>query len=63
VNNSIAIRPDNALVADLKVRQALLHGTNTKEIVETLFSPRYPQARSVIAHGSRLCGPVGQAGL
>jgi peptide/nickel transport system substrate-binding protein len=34
VNNSIAIRPDNALVADLKVRQALLHGTNTKEIVE-----------------------------
>ena len=49
VNNSIAIRPDNALVADLKVRQALLHGTNTKEIVETLFSPRYPQARSVIA--------------
>jgi peptide/nickel transport system substrate-binding protein len=49
VNNSIAIRPDNALVADLKVRQALLHGTNTKEIVQTLFSPRYPQARSVIA--------------
>ncbi|WP_373851760.1 TIGR04028 family ABC transporter substrate-binding protein, partial [Delftia acidovorans] len=49
VNNSVAIRPDNALVADLKVRQALLHGTNAKEIVETLFSPRYPQARSVIA--------------
>ncbi|WP_336692849.1 TIGR04028 family ABC transporter substrate-binding protein [Delftia acidovorans] len=49
VNNSVAIRPDNTLVADLKVRQALLHGTNAKEIVETLFSPRYPQARSVIA--------------
>lgn len=49
VNNSVAIRPDNALVADLKVRKALLHGTNAKEIVETLFSPRYPQARSVIA--------------
>nr|WP_289815103.1 TIGR04028 family ABC transporter substrate-binding protein [Delftia tsuruhatensis] len=49
VNNSVAIRPDNALVADLRVRQALLHGTNAKEIVETLFSPRYPQARSVIA--------------
>lgn len=49
VNNSVAIRPDNALVADLKVRQALLHGTNAKEIVETLFSPRYPQACSVIA--------------
>lgn len=49
VNNSVAIRPDNALVADLKVRKALLHGTNAKEIVDTLFSPRYPQARSVIA--------------
>lgn len=49
VNNSVVFRPDNALVADLKVRQALLHATNTKEIVETLFSPRYPQATSVIA--------------
>src|SRR2546429_6566181 len=26
-------------------RSALLHGTNAKEIVETLFSPRYPQDR------------------
>ena len=49
VNNSVAIRPDNPLVADLKVRQALLHGTNAQEIVQTLFSARYPQARSVIA--------------
>ncbi|MDM0087864.1 MULTISPECIES: TIGR04028 family ABC transporter substrate-binding protein [unclassified Variovorax] len=49
VNNSINFRPDNPLVADVRVRQALLHATNTKEIVETLFSPNYPQATSVIA--------------
>lgn len=49
VNNSVVFRPDNALVADLKVRQALLHATNTQEIVQTLFSPRYPRATSVIA--------------
>jgi peptide/nickel transport system substrate-binding protein len=49
VNNSVVFRPDNALVADVKVRQALLHATNTKEIVQTLFSANYPQATSVIA--------------
>lgn len=49
VNNSINFRPDNPLVADLKVRQALLHATNTKEIVQTLFSDNYPQATSVLA--------------
>lgn len=49
VNDSIAFRPDNPLVADLRVRQALLHAVNTKEIVETLFSANYPVATSVIA--------------
>ena len=49
VNNSVVFRPDNPLVADLKVRQALLHATNAKEIVTTLFSANYPQAKSIIA--------------
>ena len=49
VNNRVVFRPDNPLVADLKVRQALLHATNAKEIVQTLFSANYPQATSVIA--------------
>jgi peptide/nickel transport system substrate-binding protein len=49
VNDSISFRPDNPLVADLRVRQALLHATDTKQVVETLFSPNYPQAKSVIA--------------
>ncbi len=49
VNDSLSFRPDNPLVADLRVRQALLHATNAKQVVETLFSPNYPQASSVIA--------------
>ncbi|MBB3569085.1 TIGR04028 family ABC transporter substrate-binding protein [Rhizobium sp. BK491] len=49
VNDSVAFRPDNPLVADLKVRQALLHATNNKEIVDTLFSANYPEAKSVIS--------------
>ncbi|WP_077965107.1 TIGR04028 family ABC transporter substrate-binding protein [Ensifer adhaerens] len=49
VNNSVVFRPDNPLVADVRVRQALLHATDTKEIVTTLFSANYPQATSIIA--------------
>ncbi len=49
VNNSITFRPDNPLVADIRVRRALLHGTNAQEVVDTLFSPNYPRATSVIA--------------
>lgn len=49
VNNSVVFRPDNPLVADLRVRRALLHATNTDEIVSTLFSANYPKATSIIA--------------
>ncbi|SQC93622.1 Dipeptide-binding protein [Cedecea neteri] len=49
MNDGIALRPDNPLVADVKVRQALLHGTNAQQVVDTLFSANYPVATSVIA--------------
>ncbi|MDB5541757.1 MAG: putative ABC-type dipeptide transport system, periplasmic component [Devosia sp.] len=49
VNDAIAFRPDNPLVADVTVRQALLLATNRKEIVDTLFSSNYPLATSVIS--------------
>jgi peptide/nickel transport system substrate-binding protein len=49
VNDSLAFRPDSPLVADLNVRRALLHATNAKEIVDTLFNASYPQAKGVIA--------------
>ena len=49
VNNSVVFRPDNPLVADIRVRQALLHATDTQEIVQTLYSPNYPRATSILA--------------
>ncbi len=49
VNNNVTFRPENPLVADLRVRQALTAATNSQEIVSTLFSEHYPQATSVIA--------------
>ncbi|MBL0907003.1 TIGR04028 family ABC transporter substrate-binding protein [Pectobacterium carotovorum] len=49
VNNSVVFRPDNPLVADIRVRKALLYATNTKEIIDTLFSDNYPQATSPLA--------------
>lgn len=49
INNSIVFRPDNALVADIDVRRALLLATNRQEIVDTLFSKNYPLATSNLA--------------
>ncbi|WP_244192071.1 TIGR04028 family ABC transporter substrate-binding protein [Komagataeibacter sucrofermentans] len=49
VNNSVVFRPDNPLVADPRVRLALLHATDRPDILRTLYSPHYPLARSVIA--------------
>lgn len=49
VNDSIVFRPDNALVSDVRVRQALLKATDTHEVVDTIFSENYPVATSVLA--------------
>lgn len=49
VNNNVTFRPENPLVNDLRVRQALTAATNSEEIVATLFSSHYPRATSVIA--------------
>lgn len=52
INNSVIFRPDNALVADIKVRQALLRATDRPEIVKTLYSANYPLATSLMAHNA-----------
>ncbi|MBT0722599.1 TIGR04028 family ABC transporter substrate-binding protein [Rosenbergiella collisarenosi] len=49
VNDSLSFRPDNPLVSDIRVRKALSLATNRQQIVDTLFSPRYPVATSVLA--------------
>ncbi|MTJ83648.1 MAG: TIGR04028 family ABC transporter substrate-binding protein [Telmatospirillum sp.] len=52
VNNSIVFRPDSPLVADVRVRQALLHATDSRGIIDTLYSRNYPQATSVLARSA-----------
>lgn len=49
INDAISFRPDNPLVADVRVRKALLLATNRKEIVDTLFSENYPLATSILS--------------
>ncbi|MGF9564829.1 TIGR04028 family ABC transporter substrate-binding protein [Neorhizobium sp. JUb45] len=49
MNNSIAFRPDNPLLADVKVRKALSLAVNRDEIISTIFSKNYPKATSVLA--------------
>ncbi|MEU4725512.1 TIGR04028 family ABC transporter substrate-binding protein [Nonomuraea dietziae] len=50
VNNGLYLRPSNSILSDVKVRKALQKGTNVKEVVDTLFTPSYPVATSVLSH-------------
>ncbi|MFK0403775.1 TIGR04028 family ABC transporter substrate-binding protein [Microbacterium sp. NPDC090225] len=49
VNNSIALRPENPLLADIRVRQAIIAGVDAQEVVDTLFTENYPVATSVLS--------------
>ncbi|WP_353115219.1 TIGR04028 family ABC transporter substrate-binding protein [Microbacterium sp.] len=49
VNNSLALRPDNPLLSDIRVRQALVAAVDAKEVVDTLFTKNYPVATSVLS--------------
>ncbi|MEE6272320.1 TIGR04028 family ABC transporter substrate-binding protein [Georgenia sp. MJ206] len=49
VNNGLALRPTNPLLADVRVRQALLHGVDAQEVVETVYTDNYPVATSQLS--------------
>ncbi|MFI6325692.1 TIGR04028 family ABC transporter substrate-binding protein [Nonomuraea sp. NPDC050556] len=49
VNNGLYLRPANSILKDIRVRKALQKGTNAKEVVDTLFTPSYPLATSVLS--------------
>ncbi|WP_449408683.1 TIGR04028 family ABC transporter substrate-binding protein [Microbacterium maritypicum] len=49
VNNAISLRPQNPLLGDLKVRQALVAAVDAHEVVDTLFTENYPVATSVLS--------------
>jgi peptide/nickel transport system substrate-binding protein len=49
VNNSISLRPQNPLLTDIRVRQALVAAVDAQEVVDTLFTENYPVATSVLS--------------
>ncbi|MEA1262676.1 TIGR04028 family ABC transporter substrate-binding protein [Microbacterium sp. STF-2] len=49
VNNSIALRPENPLLSDIRVRQAIISAVDAQEVVDTLFTENYPVATSVLS--------------
>lgn len=49
VNNSLSLRFTNGILSDLKVRQALVHGVDTQELVDTVFTENYPAATGILS--------------
>lgn len=49
MNNQLILRPTAPRLEDIRVRQAIIHGVDRDEIINTLFSASYPKATGVMA--------------
>lgn len=49
VNNSLSLRFTNDILSDIRVRQALVHGVDAQEVVDTVFTENYPVATSPLS--------------
>lgn len=52
VNPQFALRPGNPVLADARVRQALLKATDTRAIIDTIYQGRFERATSVLSQGA-----------
>lgn len=52
VNPQYALRSSHPLLKDVRVRQALLKGTDTEAIIETVFQGRFERATSPLSAGA-----------
>ncbi|WP_430600835.1 TIGR04028 family ABC transporter substrate-binding protein [Brevibacterium sp. K72] len=52
INNSINFRFRTDLLADIRVRRALIAAIDRQEIVDKLFTPNYPLATGLLAKGA-----------
>nr|WP_284252523.1 TIGR04028 family ABC transporter substrate-binding protein [Litorihabitans aurantiacus] len=50
VNNSLSLRFTNEILADEKVRRAIVAGVDAQEVVDTVFTENYPVATGVLSH-------------
>ncbi|WP_137844029.1 TIGR04028 family ABC transporter substrate-binding protein [Microbacterium sp. 2FI] len=49
VNNGLSLRFTNPLLSDIRVRQALVAGVDSQEVVDTIFTANYPAATSALS--------------
>lgn len=49
VNNALSLRFTNPLLSDIRVRQALVAGVDSQEVVDTIFTANYPRATSALS--------------
>ena len=49
VNNALSLRFTNPLLSDIRVRQALVAGVDSQEVVDTIFTGNYPAATSALS--------------
>ncbi|MCR2783592.1 MULTISPECIES: TIGR04028 family ABC transporter substrate-binding protein [unclassified Microbacterium] len=52
VNNALSLRFRDGILADIRVRQALTAGVDRQEVVDTIYSEKYPLATSVLSQGA-----------
>lgn len=52
VNPQFALRPGNPLLADIRVRQALLKGTDVETAIDSIYQGRFRPATSSLSHGA-----------
>ncbi|MCR2792181.1 TIGR04028 family ABC transporter substrate-binding protein [Microbacterium sp. zg.Y625] len=53
VNNHLSLRPRGQILSDIRVRQALVAGIDRQEVVDTIYSERYPLATSILSSSAQ----------
>jgi peptide/nickel transport system substrate-binding protein len=53
VNNGLSLRFTNPLLSDIRVRQALVAGVDSQEVVDTIFTENYPRATSALSSSAQ----------
>ena len=52
VNNHLSLRFRNDVLADIRVRQALIAGIDRQELVDVIYTDSYPLATSILSKGA-----------
>ncbi|MCR2812391.1 TIGR04028 family ABC transporter substrate-binding protein [Microbacterium sp. zg.Y1090] len=49
VTNHLSLRPRGEILSDIRVRQAIIAGVDRAEVVDTIYTEKYPLATSILA--------------